>query len=310
MLFWRVFIAFYVFAISSLSSVENSHLTIIPEVLRTYDGAKNATPLAPPLLNSSFKRKDHDSTSIEAMQKSIYSKLSHPNLTSKTKKAEIPMTTSVSSILQKLPARLRGPYKKKDQSLKESVFKRRKNSGPLTSKFEPVPLMFNECSLSTIARWAVGLTNDKYVGANHKGLFEQKVVESPFRKCSICDKWGHLEVECEELTQRHVVQLAPDIALQQILRLRSEEEIMSYESLSASRRMEHWNIHQTKSHDKRPRDNIGKGVYKYSCLCMYCFFISHSFDMALYVFVKNKKFDRRDCWWDRLMELYGLSVTS
>ena len=85
--------------------------------------------------------------------------------------------------------------------------------------------MYNECSLRAISNWALpsGATNNTLVettetkesqhgdanttikkNLNLKRVSYMPTASTTFRKCGACNKYGHYEVECEQLMQKRV----------------------------------------------------------------------------------------------------------
>ena len=78
---------------------------------------------------------------------------------------------------------------------------------PFDREFKPFTLMYNECSISTIASWAFQQHDKEEEHKNRKqkiNYYYQPAASSAFRQCGICKTFGHYEVECEELAQRYV----------------------------------------------------------------------------------------------------------
>jgi hypothetical protein len=65
-------------------------------------------------------------------------------------------------------------------------------------------LKYNESTVSTIATWVAGGSNRR----RSTTKFHRPIVDTRFRSCSICDMYGHYEVECQSLTPDQMIKLS------------------------------------------------------------------------------------------------------
>jgi len=103
--------------------------------------------------------------------------------------------------------------------------------GQKIASFQPFGLVYNECSLAALANWSTqsGVTHATPNG-EHLITTSSIVVpaaSSTYRKCSICDNFGHYEIECLALLkQSTITSMADQVSIQ--LNLRAYEEAKSY----------------------------------------------------------------------------------
>ena len=73
-------------------------------------------------------------------------------------------------------------------------------------QFKPLTLRYNECSINTLSSWAFKKeTKPKGVLPKPKvNFYYQPAAGTTFRQCNICNKFGHFEVECEELARSKI----------------------------------------------------------------------------------------------------------
>lgn len=89
-----------------------------------------------------------------------------------------------------------------------------------TACFTPFTLAYNECSLSALANWSTQLLDERPT----RMCSSQNIsVASPmFRLCSVCNKYGHYEIECKELLMSkesgNIKSLAHHVSVQCALR--------------------------------------------------------------------------------------------
>ena len=100
-----------------------------------------------------------------------------------------------------------------------------------TSRFTPFTLVYNECSLSALANWSTQSMDER---PTRKHSSQNIPVASPmFRLCSVCNKFGHYEIECKELVMskesENIKRLAHHISVQRALRNFQEEYIEDVE---------------------------------------------------------------------------------
>ena len=82
-----------------------------------------------------------------------------------------------------------------------------------TKCFVPFPLQYNECSLTALSRWAAEAPADTTTSSF-------PVSTSSFRKCMQCHRFGHYEMECEEMKETFLLQtLAPAIRAEKMKKL-------------------------------------------------------------------------------------------
>jgi hypothetical protein len=82
--------------------------------------------------------------------------------------------------------------------------------------FTPFTLEYNECSISAIARWGRKGSPDKagQPPKNSKKAWtdtmphDRPAVSALFRKCTVCSRYGHYEIECNELLKDEKALLA------------------------------------------------------------------------------------------------------
>lgn len=63
--------------------------------------------------------------------------------------------------------------------------------------FQPYTLQYNECSVSCMSKWAFQTKKKQRIN-----YFYEPLAPKDFRKCAICNRFGHFEVECKELGAR------------------------------------------------------------------------------------------------------------
>jgi hypothetical protein len=75
-------------------------------------------------------------------------------------------------------------------------------------KLEPIVLKYNECSVRAISSWAfqsMDSPRQKIARGKSVDVFYQPVTATvEFRSCALCKKYGHYEVECEEVARGNV----------------------------------------------------------------------------------------------------------
>jgi len=82
-----------------------------------------------------------------------------------------------------------------------------------TKCFAPITLQYNECSLTALSRWAAEAPADTTASS-------YPVSSSSFRKCMQCHRFGHYEMECEEMKETFLLQtLAPAIRAEKMKKL-------------------------------------------------------------------------------------------
>ena len=85
---------------------------------------------------------------------------------------------------------------------------------------EPFTLMYNECSLGAISKWAARgdhkWTKEEQDKHDTMGTasFHQPVAETVFRRCTCCGRWGHLELECDLLKEKDMLRLSQSTQIQ------------------------------------------------------------------------------------------------
>lgn len=99
------------------------------------------------------------------------------------KKRRLPYT---SRSLQNLELKVRGDFAKNMVDI---------------NVFQPCSLQYNECSISCMSKWAFQ-TKKKKRCINY--VYEP-LAPKDFRKCAICNRFGHFEVECKELGLRQTL---------------------------------------------------------------------------------------------------------
>ncbi|GFH44612.1 predicted protein [Chaetoceros tenuissimus] len=83
------------------------------------------------------------------------------------------------------------------------------NNVPLSSTeishpvLQSFPLEYNECSINTFCNWAFATDTPKEENVNY---YYQPHAPFTFQQCGICRRYGHVEVECEELVKRNISQ--------------------------------------------------------------------------------------------------------
>lgn len=80
------------------------------------------------------------------------------------------------------------------------------------SSVDAFGLEYNECSIASIGRWAnMSSVNGKKDSKTKQKQFTNTVFHTVpvlFRKCHICQKYGHYEIECTSMTEDNAVDLA------------------------------------------------------------------------------------------------------
>ena len=90
--------------------------------------------------------------------------------------------------------------------------------GYSSQSHESISLMYNECSLAAISKWSIPPDStfdtqvqqplqqdkDKKKNCNLKRVCRVPVASTTFRKCMACNKFGHYEVECEQIAQKRI----------------------------------------------------------------------------------------------------------
>jgi len=131
-------------------------------------------------------RKNFASYSYEELQNLVKSKLSEP-ITSKIE------DLTVFDIIQNR------------KQTRESVTTT--NSCIPLDQYVPVSLKFNEATFSTISNWVFNpkadIIEDRPVplhcGINPRKVYRNILPEPLFRRCSVCERWGHYDDECPNL---------------------------------------------------------------------------------------------------------------
>jgi len=131
-------------------------------------------------------RKNFSSYSYEELQNLVKSKLSEPT----TSKIE---DLSVFDIIQN-----RKQTRKRITTTNSCI--------PL-DQYVPVSLKFNEATFSTISNWVFNPKADiiedrpvpSHYGINPRHVYRNILPEPLFRRCSVCERWGHYDDECPNL---------------------------------------------------------------------------------------------------------------
>jgi len=103
--------------------------------------------------------------------------------------------------------------------------------GQKVASFQPFGLVYNECSLAALANWSTQ-SDVTHATPNGEHLITTSSIVVPaasstYRKCSICDNFGHYEIECLALLkQSTITSMADQVSIQ--LTLRAFEEAKSY----------------------------------------------------------------------------------
>ena len=101
-----------------------------------------------------------------------------------------------------------------------------------SGRYIPISLQYNECSLAAISKWSAR-SSDAYksgTSREYKNVTDSNASffrPSPsvfFRKCSVCQCWGHYEIECEQASSKDILKLSSSIKIQQTLRQFVEED--------------------------------------------------------------------------------------
>lgn len=100
-----------------------------------------------------------------------------------------------SRLLQNLEQKVKGDFTKQFQN-QMSCHQSNRNEVDNTF-FQPHTLLYNECSISCMSQWAFQAKKKQRVN-----YFYEPVAPIDFRKCAICNLFGHFEVECKELGVR------------------------------------------------------------------------------------------------------------
>jgi hypothetical protein len=83
---------------------------------------------------------------------------------------------------------------------------------------ETFSILYNECSVTALSRWAAGSHVVK--SCSVEGDWLVPTTSSKFRLCSICGLFGHFEVECKSMDDKTLLQtVAPEIRQQTSLSL-------------------------------------------------------------------------------------------
>ena len=89
--------------------------------------------------------------------------------------------------------------------------------GQKVASFQPFGLVYNECSLAALANWSTQ-SDVTHATPNGEHLITTSSIVVPaasstYRKCSICDNFGHYEIECLALLKQSTITSMADPAL-------------------------------------------------------------------------------------------------
>lgn len=225
-------------------SRRRSELSLVPFILRSF----KKDPLSGMPQNvrvpESWKREGVTSLSLEELQMEVFSRfqrsslgksaLSHPSsyYTSDKKHHALDVIESSPSALQ-LP--LKNAQEHEEHQLlpagsPETITKDEGGAVP-SAQFAPFALVYNECSLAAISKWTErGELSREQVEEEEKlrtmdsVLFDRPAAPPFFRLCSVCKKWGHYDIECQELTKESSIELSREIKVQKTLRAFVEDK--------------------------------------------------------------------------------------
>jgi ''chromo'' (CHRromatin Organisation MOdifier) domain./PHD-finger. len=141
---------------------------------------------------------------------------------------------------------LQSPYKDKGQNVLPS------------QKWKPIALKYNECSVRAISSWAFqSMDTPKERILRGKSLdvcYQPVIAEVKFRSCALCQKYGHYEIECEEVARRNIPKELIPRALQE--EQKAAKELAIQKTLKGFIRKEQKN----KKYDLRARQHELKRI--------------------------------------------------
>lgn len=101
--------------------------------------------------------------------------------------------------------------------LKSAFFQKRQMANPVLTR--PFSLEYNECSIACIAAWASKTDGEN--SGQAKRVFT--TVPAMFRKCQICESYGHYEIECKSMTEDDALELAEKVQIYSTLQMHNDK---------------------------------------------------------------------------------------
>ena len=182
-------------------------LSSLPELLRSfsmlekYEIKKNNDPASLSEndddndLSSSVDLKEIESIGMKKFHKHIFPKLSSP----------------INQINQyhKIPCRKELQFSSSNNEVmknKAVLDNQMLDSLSSTPTFSPFSIKFNECSLFAISHWAVksSIPNDSEAIRDEVTRQYYPAPDVKLRKCNICNRWGHYDIECGKMAKADV----------------------------------------------------------------------------------------------------------
>lgn len=177
---------------------DSSSLTLIPEIMRTFPNSQHASDANQRLIDTPdlWRRRRFETYSLRELESFVSSNFD----------------------LFRATAKIDRTHGKKNT----------------TAIFSPTSILYNECSLVAWSRWAANGDDCKTKATQHfvhksdlndTNQMYYPVPSPKFRMCSNCNKFGHYEIECEQISETDLLlNLAPVVKRERTLEIFREEE--------------------------------------------------------------------------------------